>query len=123
MVLQPEEWVRQHVVRFLIGEKKYPGSLINVEKELRVNRLRKRYDVVVFKPDGSIAVIVECKAPDTAITQETFNQIARYNLAARAAFLMLTNGRDHYFCQMDYEMERYVFLKSLPEYISQSYNP
>lgn len=116
VVLQPEEWVRQHVVRFLIQEKKYPRSLINVEKEIIVNTLKKRYDIVVFNPDGSIAVIVECKAPNIAIVQETFNQIARYNLAAKAAFLMVTNGRNHYFCQMNYEKEHYIFLKELPGY-------
>ncbi|MCB0376475.1 MAG: type I restriction enzyme HsdR N-terminal domain-containing protein [Sinomicrobium sp.] len=118
VVLQPEEWVRQHVVRFLILEKKYPRSLISVEREIAVNRIRKRYDVVVFHPDGSIAVIVECKAPDISVTQETFDQIARYNLAAQADYLMVTNGRNHYFCRMDYENERYIFLAALPGYRS-----
>ncbi len=116
VVLQPEEWVRQHVVQFLMQEKEYPKSLINVEKEISVSTLKKRYDVLVFNPDGSIAVIVECKAPDIRITQETFDQIARYNLSLQASFLMVTNGLNHYFCQMDYENERYVFLKDLPGY-------
>ena len=97
-------------------KKKYPGSLINVEKEITINKLKKRYDVVVFNSDGTIAVIVECKAPRMAITQETFNQIARYNLAMQAAFLMVTNGQDHYFCRMDYEKERYIYVKELPQY-------
>ena len=116
VVLQSEEWVRQHVVQFLIQEKEYPRSLINVEKEITVNKLKKRYDVVVFNTDGSIAIIVECKAPEIEITQETFDQIARYNLSVQASFLMITNGLNHYFCQMDYENERYVFLKDLPGY-------
>ena len=116
MVFQPEEWVRQHCVRYLIQEKKYPKSLINVEKELKVNNLRKRYDIVVFNPDGSIHLIVECKAPKIAIDQSTFDQIARYNLALKATFLMVTNGINHYYCQMDFEEERYQFLKDIPNY-------
>ncbi|MEM9686978.1 MAG: type I restriction enzyme HsdR N-terminal domain-containing protein [Bacteroidota bacterium] len=120
VVFQPEEWVRQHVVQFLIREKKYPESLINVEKEITVNQLKKRYDVVVFNTDGSIAVIVECKAPHVTITQHTFNQIARYNLSLQATFLMLTNGRNHYFCRMDYKAEQYIFLREIPEYNAQS---
>ena len=115
--LQPEEWVRQHVVSFLISEKTYPKSLINVEKELIINTLKKRYDVLVYHTDGSIALIVECKAPSVKITQTTFDQIARYNLTVKAKFLMVTNGIDHYFCKMDYEQEKYIFLKDIPAYM------
>jgi type I site-specific restriction endonuclease len=116
IILTPEEWVRQHVVRFLLEEKKYPKSLINVEKVLSVNGLRKRYDIVVFNPDGSIFVLVECKAPEIKTARATFDQIARYNLALKAQFLMVTNGLNHYFCQMDFENEKYDFLKELPDY-------
>ncbi len=116
IVLQPEEWVRQHVVQFLIREKNYPVSLINVEKELRVNQLKKRYDVVVFTPQGEITLVVECKAPSVRITQETFDQVARYNLALKAGFLMVTNGFRHYFCKLDYAREKYIFLEDIPSY-------
>jgi hypothetical protein len=116
VALTPEEWVRQHVVQFLLQQKKYPKSLINVEKLLKVNGLTKRYDVVVFNNDGSIFILVECKAPVIKITQNTFDQIARYNLTMNAANLMVTNGHHHYFCQMDFEKEKYNFLKELPDY-------
>ena len=116
IILTPEEWVRQHVVQFLMVEKKYPKSLINVEKVLKVNDLRKRYDVVVFNPDGSIHILVECKAPEVKIAQTTFDQIARYNLTLKATFLMVSNGLKHYFCQMDFKNEKYHFLQELPVY-------
>ncbi len=116
IILTPEEWVRQHVVRFLLEEKQYPKSLINVEKVLFVNGLRKRYDVVVFNPDGSIQILVECKAPEVKITQMTFDQIARYNMTMKSTYLMVSNGLNHYFCQMDYENEKYQFLAELPNY-------
>lgn len=118
IILTPEEWVRQHVVQFLLEEKKYPKSLINVEKVLMVNGLRKRYDVVVFNPDGTIFILIECKAPEIKIAQATFDQIARYNMTMKAQFLMVTNGLNHYFCQMDYENEKYSFLENLPNYNS-----
>jgi predicted type IV restriction endonuclease len=116
ILLTPEEWVRQHVIRFLLEEKKYPKSLINVEKGLKVNGITKRYDVVVFKSDGSIDVLIECKAPQIKIAQDTFDQIARYNMTMKADYLMVTNGMNHYFCQMDFENEKYLFLPELPEY-------
>lgn len=116
VVLTPEEWVRQHVVQYLLLEKKYPKSLINVEKLVKVNDLNKRYDIVVFQPNGEIFLLIECKAPEVAISQETFDQIARYNLQLNAQYLMVTNGLNHYFCQMDFENEKYVFLKEAPEF-------
>ena len=119
IILTPEEWVRQHVVQFLLEEKKYPKSLINVEKVLKVNGLRKRYDVVVFNSDGSIFILIECKAPEVKIAQTTFDQIARYNMTMKSEFLMVTNGLNHYFCQMDFELEKYTFLKDIPHYQAQ----
>lgn len=114
--LTPEEWVRQHVVQFLIQTKGYPTSLINVEKEIKIYDTKKRYDVVVFNSDGSIFLLIECKRPKVSITQTTFDQIARYNLELKGELLMVTNGLQHYYCEMDFEQERYHFLKELPNY-------
>lgn len=116
VVLKPEEWVRQHCLQFLIYEKKYPKSLINVEKMLKINTLVKRYDIVVFNPDGSIYIIVECKSPKIKITQNTFDQISQYNLALRAEYLIVTNGLKHYFCQIDKINKCYIPLEDIPNY-------
>ncbi len=118
VILTPEEWVRQNVVRFLLDEKKYPKSYVNVEKVIKINGLTKRYDVVVFQPNGQLFLLIECKAPEVAISQNTFDQIARYNMVLEAKYLMVTNGLNHYFCQMDFENEKYLFLKALPEFKS-----
>lgn len=116
IILTPEEWVRQHTVQFLLEEKKYPKSYINVEKLIKVNDTSKRYDIAVFKPNGELFLLIECKAPEVAISQNTFDQIARYNLKLKAEYLMVTNGLNHYFCQMDFANEKYVFLKELPNF-------
>ena len=116
IILTPEEWVRQNTIQFLLQEKKYPKSYLNIEKLIKINDIIKRYDIVVFQPDGTIFLLIECKAPGIKITQQTFDQIARYNLTLKAQYLMVTNGLNHYFCQMDFEKEQYVFLKELPEF-------
>ncbi|QBA64097.1 type I restriction enzyme HsdR N-terminal domain-containing protein [Muriicola soli] len=116
VVFQPEEWVRQHVLHYLMTEKKYPPGLINVEKQIKVNSLPKRVDIVVFTPQGELEILVECKAPEVKITKNTFDQIARYNMDLRARYLMVTNGINHYFCQMDYNRSAYIFLEELPSY-------
>jgi len=116
VVLQPEEWVRQHVVHYLINTKNYPVSHINVEKQLTVNSLKKRYDVVVFNADGSIRVLVECKAPKRSVSQNTFDQIARYNMQLKAEYLMVSNGLEHFCCKMDFQNEKYTFLEHIPDF-------
>nr|WP_311455593.1 type I restriction enzyme HsdR N-terminal domain-containing protein [uncultured Capnocytophaga sp.] len=114
--LTPEEWVRQHTIQFLLKEKKYPQSLMNVEKQIQVNQLTKRYDIVVYRSDGSIFLAVECKAPQVKITQQIFDQIARYNMTLKAENLMITNGLHHIFYQIDYVNQKYVFLEELPDF-------
>ena len=116
--LTPEEWVRQNTIQFLLQERNYPKSYLNIEKLIKINDIVKRYDIVVFQPDGTIFLLIECKAPEIKITQQTFDQIARYNLTVKAEYLMVTNGLNHYFCQMDFEKEQYVFLEELPNFIS-----
>ncbi|NBU81169.1 MAG: type I restriction enzyme HsdR N-terminal domain-containing protein [Flavobacteriaceae bacterium] len=116
IILTPEEWVRQNTIQFLLQEKNYPKSYLNIEKLIKINDITKRYDIVVFRPDGTLSLLIECKAPEIKITQDTFDQIARYNLKLKAHYLMVTNGLNHYFCQMDFENERYIFLEELPSF-------
>ena len=111
-----EEWVRQHAIQFLIQEKKYPAMWMSIEKQFTINGQHKRADIVVYDKSLHPYIIVECKRPEIKITQETFDQIARYNLSLDAKYLMLTNGLQHFYCQMDFEQETYVFLESLPNY-------
>ena len=116
ILLTPEEWVRQHCLQYLIQEKNYPLSLINAEKKLKVYGRYKRYDIIVYTPQGEVTLLVECKAPHITIDQEVFDQIARYNLSANSQYLMVTNGLTHIYCQMDYKAQVYHFLKDLPSY-------
>ena len=116
VIVTPEEWVRQHVVHFLLKEKNYPISLIAIEKQLKINKRVKRTDIIVFNKQGTPEILIECKAPSVKITQTTFDQIARYNLSANSNFLMVTNGLAHYFCQIDTDKETYIFLEDIPSY-------
>lgn len=112
--LTPEEWVRQHVVQFLIQTKKISKSAINSEVKVEINGMSKRADVLVFNKE-KVFLIVECKAPHIPITQAVFDQIARYNMELNSEYLMVTNGLNHYYCQMDHQNQSYQFLPELPE--------
>ncbi|PJB13309.1 MAG: restriction endonuclease subunit R [Flavobacteriales bacterium CG_4_9_14_3_um_filter_40_17] len=117
VVLTPEEWVRQNAVQFLMREKKYPQSLVNVEKQIRLGDLAKRYDLVVFNPDGTLFLLGECKATSIPLTQDVFDQLARYNQALNAEFLWITNGLRHLCFQVDKVSEKYILIPEIPEYI------
>ena len=114
--LTPEEWVRQNIIAWLIHEKNYPAGLIAIEKEIRVNKLKKRFDIVVFGKDSLPALLIECKAPSVKITQETFDQAARYNLALKVSRLAVTNGLEHYCCHIDLLKGTFSFLDEFPDY-------
>jgi hypothetical protein len=116
VVLTPEEWVRQHVVHWLMADKEYPASIIAIEKQLQLNKITKRTDILIFDKKGLPNVIIECKAPHILITQSSFDQIARYNLKLNAKVLMVTNGLQHYYCEIDHVNKAYVFLPELPTY-------
>ena len=116
MVLTPEEWVRQHVIFWLSDAKNYPLSLMAVEKQIKVNGMQKRCDLVCYDTLLTPMVIVECKAPEVKITQEVFDQAARYNLVIGSRYFLLTNGVQHFCCEIDYESQKWTFLKELPDY-------
>ena len=111
--LTKEEWVRQNCVKFLINEKSFSSVLINIEKTIKINNLSKRYDIVIYKPDGSINLLVECKSPEIKINQKTFDQIAIYNMNLKSELLMVTNGLKHYYCEINYKDKCYNFLKDI----------
>lgn len=114
VALSPEEYVRQHFTAWMTENLGYPASLMNNEVSLSLNDTKRRCDTVVFRSDGSPAVIVEYKAPTVAITQKVFDQIARYNMVLRSRFLIVSNGLCHFCCEMDYENESYRFLPHIP---------
>lgn len=115
LLLSPEEWVRQNCLAYL-KDMGYPWSLTAVEKELSINSLKKRTDILVYDGNSNPFLLVECKAPSIEINQDTFDQIARYNLALNAKYLMVTNGLNHYYCSLDYQNKRYEFLRELPKF-------
>jgi len=116
IVLSPEEWVRQHLIKYLIEEKQFPPSLMNVEKEITAHHLTKRYDLLVFDRNGAVFMLVECKAPSVAVTQSVFDQIAQYNYALKAPYLLVSNGLQHVIAMTDPDKKQYDFLTELPSY-------
>lgn len=113
--LTPEEWVRQHFIRFLIENFGYPSSLIAIEKQLILNKMKKRCDAIVYNNAQPI-VIIEFKAPNIKITQQTFDQAAVYNTKLNVQYYMISNGLEHYCCKVDFVNSKYHFLSGIPHF-------
>jgi hypothetical protein len=114
VVLTPEEWVRQHFIQYLIQEKNYPASLMAVEKQLMVNSQPRRFDLLIYNRKGLPHAVVEFKAPEVKISQETFDQVVRYNMTLKVKQIIVSNGMQHFACEIDYEKNSYSFLKEIP---------
>lgn len=116
LVLTPEEWVRQHFIQYLIVEKRFPRSLIQIEGGLNLNDRQKRTDIVIFNTSGERIMVIECKAPAIKISQGVFDQAARYNSVHKAKWLVVTNGLKHCYAQIDHVASSFLFCEELPQY-------
>jgi len=118
VALTPEEWVRQHFIRFLINVKHYPASLIAIEKQLVINSLKKRCDAVVYSRNAEPLMIIEFKATTVSIAQQTFDQAAVYNSKLKVDYFIISNGLKHYCCRLDKNVLQYNFLDDIPDFDS-----
>ena len=114
--ITPEEWVRQHIVHFLIQHKQVPASMISIEKQLILNNTKRRTDIVVFNSLLKPILIIECKAPHIEINQLTINQALRYNIELNVPAIFLSNGLQHIFFKLENEAPK--VLKDIPDYSS-----
>jgi type I site-specific restriction endonuclease len=113
ILLTPEEWVRQHVLNFLVL-KKIPITHIAVEKQIIINSLNKRFDIVIYNNTGDVIMLVECKSPSIKLTQNVFDQISIYNLNLNSKYCMVTNGLDHIYFKIDKLSKKFTFVKDFP---------
>jgi hypothetical protein len=114
VLLTPEEWVRQNFIRYLIEEKKYPESLMTVEKQITLNGKLFRFDLLVYRRSGQPLLIAEFKAPGVKISQETFDQVVRYNMVLKVERVVVSNGLQHFVCEIDYQQNNYKYLREVP---------
>ena len=115
--LTPEEWVRQHLLHFLVNERKFPQSLVSVEKKLLINNLEKRTDIVIYSSSLKPILLAECKAPKVPLTQAVFDQASRYNMTLNVAYFLISNGLESFICRIDHPTQSYTFLKEIPTYM------
>jgi len=96
LLLTPEEWVRQNFVQYLIQEKKYPSSLIALEKEIMLGELKKRFDILVYDKNHQPWMMIECKGGEIKLSEDVLQQALRYNISVPVKFIVITNGNVTY---------------------------
>ena len=115
VALTPEEGVRQQFCQFLVDHKSYPQICVATECNLSVNSQSQRCDVVVYKK-GVPVLLVECKAPSVKISQQTINQVLRYNTQLHVPYLVVTNSIETYCFAINYQNLKATPLTDIPAY-------
>lgn len=115
-VLTPEEWVRQHMIHFLVNHRSVPVSLMVVEKTFKLDRLQKRFDIAVYNRQAEPVLLVECKASQVQLSQQVIDQALRYNMKLHVKYLLVTNGMKHAGYYVDYQKSKLEVLNELPVY-------
>ena len=116
VVLNPEEWVRQHFINYLINHLNYPKGLIKVEFNIKYNRLAKRPDILIFDKNGIPLIIIECKSTEIKISQEVLEQVSVYNNTVKAKYCIVTNGLQHLCWTYNVSMNKSEFLNAIPAF-------
>ena len=112
VVLVPEEWVRQNFLQYLTRVKKYPASLIAVEKEIKLGDLKKRFDIVVYDRNSKPWMIIECKEMNVPLDRSVLDQVLRYNISLQVPYLAITNGS--YCMALSFEKHTMIEIDELP---------
>ena len=113
ILLTPEEWVRQNFLQYLTQIKKYPASLIAIEKEIKLGELKKRFDVVVYDRNSKPWMIIECKEMNVPLDKSVLDQVLRYNITLNVPYLVVTNGS--YCMALNLEENKFSTIDFLPE--------
>ena len=112
VALTPEEWVRQNFLQYLTLIKKYPASLIAIEKEIKLGELKKRFDIVVYDSYTKPWMIIECKEMNVPLDRTVLDQVLRYNINLQVPYLVITNGS--YCMAMTFEKDKMVEVDAMP---------
>ena len=117
LILTPEEWVRQHIVQMLIHHYQYPKSLFSLERGVKYNHMKKRFDVLILDRKGNPFFLIECKAPDIVLSQNTIEQVCLYNKSIEAPHMGISNGKQHILMQFDAREAKYVQTFTWPAFV------
>lgn len=112
--LTPEEWVRQNFVQYLLQVKKYPSSILAIEKEIKLGDLKKRCDIVVYRQHVPW-MIIECKEQHVSLNDPVIAQVLRYNISLQVRYLVVTNGERTYAMHLSNETAEPIAV--LPEWL------
>ena len=115
LVLTPEEWVRQHLIRYLTTETGALPASVSQEYPVALGGMAQRADVVVTGRSGRPCLLAECKAPEVSLDRSVLSQAVRYNSVVQAPYIVITNGLQHFCCSLDLSTGKYTALDGFPD--------
>jgi hypothetical protein len=114
LLLTEEEWVRQNFVNYLITQLKYPSTVIALEKEITLNDLKKRFDILIYDKQHQPWMLIECKEPKVSLNEEVLQQALRYNISVPVEYIVITNGNATIGWKKESELK---LLEEMPKWI------
>jgi hypothetical protein len=114
LLLTEEEWVRQNIIQYLVHTLKYPSTSLAIEKEIRLNELKKRFDIVVYDSNIRPWMMIECKAPSIELNESVLQQVLRYNMSVPVQYIIITNGTNTMGWQKN--VDSLVQIQNFPEW-------
>ena len=114
LLLTEEEWVRQNFVNYLTTQLHYPSTVIAIEKEIWLNDLKKRFDILVYNKEHQPWMLIECKEPKMNLSEEVLQQVLRYNISVPVDYIVITNGNVTVGWKKESELK---LLKEMPEWV------
>ncbi|CAH2560247.1 type I restriction enzyme HsdR N-terminal domain-containing protein [Cardinium endosymbiont of Oedothorax gibbosus] len=116
VLLTPEEWVRQHMLHYLIHHRSYPKGLCCLEKRIYRGTRYYRPDIILRDKLGVAKMVVECKAPYITLTNKTLGQMMQYNRQLAVDYLLVTNGIDHFCWKWEANRGQFQAIRNIPTY-------
>jgi hypothetical protein len=133
ILVTPEEKVRQKFIQILIQTFQVPADMIKVEMPILSDsgKVKFRADIVVsgIKKENRTTtpvLIVECKEPDTQLTDPVRDQALSYAKVLKPKVAVITNGNQTKAYQWNENENAYEEIKQIPLYqdlLTQEYFP
>lgn len=114
VALTPEEKVRQWFIGVLASHMEVPLHMMMSETGFRLGDKLFRADILVYDRKAAPLIFVECKRPETELSEEVLDQVVRYNMVLGVRFIVITNGLKTYI--LEKKDGGYGFTGSIPKY-------
>ena len=113
---RPEERVRLRIIEYLVRSGWSKHRITTEEAVGQLANTSMRTDIICYSQQFEPIILIECKAEHIPISNQTAEQVARYNQNVKAPYLMMTNGQTDFWYEVG--KNKVQQLPAMPEIIN-----